>query len=99
VALETKHPVHSRGDRSVGNIYERLDAARRQREQVLETPAPANDDRRAQNKQLPHARTFPKLKPPKTDLPKDTVVRRWDWIAPWLVGAAIFVLIFGFAVR
>lgn len=98
MAFETRHPDSNRGDRSVGNIYDRLDAARRKREQILDTPPPANDDRRAVTKPAPAVRAFPKLKPPRTESAPEGTVRNWDRLLPWLLGFAIFVVIFAFAV-
>ena len=98
VTLETSQPVSRRGDRSVGNIYDRLDAARQQREKVLETPPAANTDRRAETAATAAPLAFPTLKPPRSQTLANPSQRRWDWIAPWLIGAAIFVLIFAFAV-
>lgn len=100
MALETRHPASNRGDRSVGNIYDRLDAARRKREQALETPTPANDDRETMSKPTPAAkRVFPTLKPPRHDFAEEVSPPRWDWAVPWLLGIAIFAVIFVFAVR
>ncbi|MGR3512164.1 MAG: hypothetical protein ACU0GG_05325 [Paracoccaceae bacterium] len=99
MGLEPGYPVNDRSERKVGNIYDRLDAARRQREQVLATPEPANDDRRAAPPRVTPTKALPKLKPPAPGYAELPEARRWDWIAPWLVGAAIFALIFWFAVR
>jgi hypothetical protein len=100
VALETRYPASDRSDRNVGNIYERLDAARRKREKVLETPTPANDDRETMRQPIPAAsRAFPNLKPPRRDVTNETAPPRWDWAVPWLLGLAIFAVIFVFAVR
>ncbi|MEL7152034.1 MAG: hypothetical protein AAGK71_14950 [Pseudomonadota bacterium] len=99
MGFESKYSVASRTDRSVGNIYDRLDAARRQREQVLETPEPANDDHVAREMSQQRTRPFPTLKPPRPVMEQETALRRWDWIVPWLLGVAIFALIFWFAVR
>ena len=41
MALDKSGRANSRSERGVGNIYQRLDEARRQREQALDTPAPA----------------------------------------------------------
>ena len=98
MSLDTNNPVPNREDRSVGNIYDRLDAARRKREQILETPVPANDDRRAETTPSVH-RPFPKLKPARSNTLVARAGRRWDWAMPWALGLAIFVLIFAFAVR
>ena len=100
MALETRHPATDRGDRSVGNIYDRLDAARRKREQVLDTPAPANDDRETMSTPTRAAnRVFPTLKPPRPDFSEEVSPSRWEWAVPWLLGLAIFAVIFVFAVR
>ena len=100
MALETRHPASNRGDRSVGNIYDRLDAARRKREKALETPTPANDDRETMSKSAPAAdRVFPTLKPPRYDFAENVSPPRWEWAVPWLLGLAIFAVIFVFAVR
>lgn len=99
MGFEPKQSASHRDNRRLGNIYDRLDAARRQREQILEPPEPANDDRRAEAHAKPRPRPFPTLKPPRAVPTRDTEVRRWDWIVPWLLGAAIFALIFWFAVR
>ncbi len=98
MSLDTKTPAVSREDRSVGNIYDRLEVARRKRERVLETPAPANVDRRALSTTPGPRRAFPKLKPPRADMPEYGTAGRWDWVVPWLLGLAIFLLIFAFAV-
>jgi hypothetical protein len=75
----------------MGNIYDRLEDARKKRERALETPHPANDDR----PQLP----FPKLKPP-VDFPAETLPQPSfiEWAAPVLLALAIFAVIFAFAV-
>lgn len=86
------------GERNVGNIYDRLDEARRKRERILETPPPANDDRRAKNVSKPVSRSFPTLKPPASDAQDAVGERDLDWTIPWLLGLVIFAVIFGFAV-
>lgn len=96
MSLETKTPPPSREDGNVENILDRLDAARHQRGQILDVLDPANDDRRAVNT---HRRPFPKLKPPRRDSLDPGAARNWDWVAPWALSFAIFVLIFVFAVR
>lgn len=96
--FETRHPASTSEDNGVGNIYDRLDAARQRRERILDTPSPANDDRRTSRK--PDADyVFPTLKPPRPDMPDVAVERSWAWTVPWLVGAAIVAVIFVFAVR
>lgn len=73
----------------MGNIYERLDDARRKRERLLDTPPAAN---RAKP-------PFPRLKAPLgnptvTDAPR----RGPGWMLPVLLALAIFGVIFVFAV-
>ncbi len=41
---------------------------------------------------------FPTLKPPHQDMPDVAEERSWAWIVPWIIGAAILAVIFGFAV-
>jgi len=81
----------ARQDRSVGNIYDRLESARAQRARALETPYPANDDR--------PQRPFPRLKPP-VDFPPETAQAssRLEWAAPVLLALAILAVIVAFAV-
>ena len=99
MGLNTNFPDEARGERGVGNIYERLEDARRKRERALETPAPANDDRHAQHKSpAPVKRTFPTLKPPKRDMQDTASERSLDWTIPWVLGFLIFAVIFVFAV-
>lgn len=99
MSLDTNNPVSNREDRNVGEIYDRLDAAQRQREDILETPAPANDDRRTVSMPPRRRRPFPKLKPPRRENLGSGAARSWDWATPWALGLAIFILIFVFAVR
>lgn len=44
-------------------------------------------------------RVFPTLKPPRHDFAEEVSPPRWDWAVPWLLGIAIFAVIFVFAVR
>lgn len=100
MALDNKNSTSRRSDQSVGNIYDRLNAARRKREQVLDTPKPANDDRKTMSKPAPTAdRVFPTLKPPRHDFAEEVSPPKWDWAVPWILGLAIFAVIFVFAVR
>ncbi len=99
MGLNTNFPDEIRGERNVGNIYERLEDARRKRERILHTSAPANDDRRAQSAvSTPVNRGFPTLKPPASDMSDGATERSLDWTVPWLLGLLIFAVIFGFAV-
>lgn len=99
MGFSTNFPEEIRGDRNVGNIYERLEDARRKRERALETAEPANDDRRALTAMSTAvSRGFPTLKPPASDMPDGATERRFDWAVPWLLGLLIFAVIFGFAV-
>ncbi len=99
MGLTTNFPDEARGERNVGNIYERLEDARRKRERALDTPAPANDDRRARHAMsAPVTRSFPTLKPPATDIQDTATERSLDWTVPWFLGFLIFAVIFGFAV-
>ncbi len=99
MGLTTNFPDEVRGERNVGNIYERLEDARRKRDRALDTPAPANDDRRAQRTMPePVTRSFPTLKPPVQNLHDTATERSLDWAVPWLLGFLIFAVIFGFAV-
>lgn len=99
MGLNTRIPDEARGERNVGNIYERLEEARRKREQVLDTPEPANYDRRTESKASASLRrAFPTLKPPAPDFADNAVERRFDWAVPWLLGLLIFAVIFAFAV-
>ena len=95
MALDNKGRVETRADRNVGNIYKRLDEARRQREQALETPPPANLDREAR---LSKPRPFPRLKPPRNDMPTVAEPHRLEWMVPVVLGLAILAVIMGFAV-
>ncbi|MEO1536293.1 MAG: hypothetical protein AAFR73_01055 [Pseudomonadota bacterium] len=99
MGFEQRYSVKSRGDRAVGNIYERLNAARRKREEVLEVPIPANVDQQSSAPcAQPKRRPFPTLKPPRSENTKETLYRNWEIAVPWLLGLAIFALIFWFAV-
>ena len=99
MGLNTNFPEEFRGERNVGNRYERLENARRKRERALKTSAPANDDRRTQNAMSkPVNRGFPTLKPPASDMSDGATERSLDWTIPWLLGLLIFAVIFGFAV-
>ncbi len=90
-------PAETRAEQSTGNIYHRLNVARRKRERILDTPSPANDDRQA-SRVPSQAKVFPTLKPPRTDVPDMADGKNWSWAVPWLIGATIFAVIFGFAV-
>ena len=98
VALETRTPADIRDDRSRGNIYDRLEAARQQREKALETPRPANDDWRAAARPPLRERSFPTLKPPLPDSLDAASPHSLSWTIPWLLALAIFAVIFSFAV-
>lgn len=98
MGLETSHPDQTGQERNVGNIYARLNAARRQRERVLETPLPANVDPGNAVVKRAMKRPFPTLKPPAREMPDIAGERKLDWTIPWLIGFVIFAIIFGFAV-
>ncbi len=99
MGLNKNIPEEVRTERNVGNLYERLEDARRKREQILETPAPANVDRRTQKTvSMPLSRSFPTLKPPAQDVAENPSGSRLDWAVPWLLGLVIFGVIFAFAV-
>ena len=89
MSVSSNDRKETRQDRSVGNIYERLDDARKKREKALETPPPANHSKRP----------FPKLKPP-VDFPPEPGPRpsRLEWAAPILLSLAIFGLLVAYAV-
>lgn len=91
MTLSRQNRGEARKDRSVGNIYDRLEDARRQRERALDTPSAANDDR--------PQRAFPRLKPP-ADFPPETAPQPSlaEWAAPFLIALAIFAVIFVYAV-
>ena len=96
MALDKSGRANSRSERGVGNIYQRLDEARRQREQALDTPAPANIDREAR----PDAkRPFPKLKPPVDESPTVAEPSRLEWMLPLALSVVILAVIVGFAVQ
>lgn len=97
MAFGRRSPAESPADQNIGNIYERLNLARRKRERILDTPSPANDDREA-SRIMSRTRTFPTLKPPRADMPDIGVEKGLAWTVPWLIGATIFAVIFGFAV-
>ena len=97
MAHGTGNPADARGERNAGNIFERLDAARRVREHILDTPEPANDDRRTPRPMTTRT-VFPTLKPPHQDMPDAAEERSWAWLVPWIIGAAILAVIFAFAV-
>lgn len=44
-------------------------------------------------------RVFPTLKPPRHDFAEEVNPPKWDWAVPWILGLAIFAVIFVFAVR
>ena len=96
--MDSNGPVGAAADRQLGNIYDRLDAARRRRERLLRTPEAANDDRQVTKPRAP-SEVFPRLKPPRVQGPGHGPAPRRDAALPWLLGALIFVLIFVFAVR
>jgi len=91
VSLSETEQGQARQDRSVGNIYDRLESARAKRARALDAPRPANDDR--------PQRPFPRLKPP-VDLPPETAPQAsiLEWAAPILLALAILALIVAFAV-
>ena len=96
MALDKSGRANSRPERGVGNIYERLDQARRQREQALDTPVPANIDRKAP---MQTQRPFPILKPPADDTPTVAEPSRMEWMLPIAIGLVILAVIVGFAIR
>lgn len=98
LSLDTSDTVEERVERGVGNIYERLDAARRKREEILDIPEPANEDRRAAVKSRVPDRVFPTLKPPRPPMPVVATEPKYDRFVPWFLGLLIFVVIFAFAV-
>lgn len=87
-------------DRSVGNIYERLDQARRKRDKILDPPAPANSDEKVKGTPVIRQRSFPKLQPqlPQLEMPEVAESPRWDWLINVGLGLVIFLVIFVFAV-
>jgi hypothetical protein len=94
VSLDPKNSVGA--TRQLGNIYERLNAARRRRERLLETPFPANDDRQVPRRRAA-AESFPALKKPRPE-PPVRAAREWSRAVPWLLGALIFAVVSAFAV-
>ncbi len=98
MGLNKNFPENVRSERNVGNLYERLEDARRQRAEILETPEPANVDRRAKGAtSMPLSRSFPTLKPPADNLSENTTDHSLDWVVPWFLGALILAVILGFA--
>ena len=97
MSLESRDPLDAGSEQRSGNIYDRLEAARRKRERILRTPYPANDDHKAPAAR-PVSETFPALKPPRDVTPSTTGAPQWSRAVPWLLGALIFAVIFAFAV-
>ncbi len=97
MAFETRTPADARGERSKGNIYDRLEAARQQREKVLDTPTPANDSR-TPTRPTSRPQSFPTLKPQAPDILSETRESSFGWGVPLLLALVILGLIFSFAV-
>ena len=95
MALDKSDRVKTRVDHSVGKLYARLDQARARREQILETPEPAN----AAIPPSPQPRPFPRLKPPRPDMP-DAAAKpgRFDWLTPVFLATLIFAVLFAYAI-
>ena len=95
MALDKSDRVETQVDHSVGNLYKRLDQARARREQILDTPEPAN----AGMAPSPVARPFPRLKPPRPNMP-DAAAKpgRLEWLAPVLLAGLILAVLFAYAI-
>ncbi|MEM7720105.1 MAG: hypothetical protein AAF222_12965 [Pseudomonadota bacterium] len=98
MAQKTKQTLRRDTGRTAGNLYDRLDAARQQRAEVLAPLEAANDDHRTGVPSRDASKTFPTLKPARREARLARTVRRWDWLVPWVLGALIVALMFGFAV-
>lgn len=95
---ETKQKVQRGAGRTVGNLYDRLDAARQQRAEVLTPLEAANDDHRTSRPSRSTRPAFPTLKPARPETTLSRATGQWHWIVPWLLVALIVTLIFRFAV-
>ncbi|MDJ0637561.1 MAG: hypothetical protein QNJ20_01905 [Paracoccaceae bacterium] len=95
MALDKSDRVETQVDHSVGNLYRRLDQARARREQILDTPEPAN----AGMAPSPMARPFPRLKPPRPNMPDNAATPgRFDWLGPVVLAGIIFAVLFAYAI-
>ena len=84
----------------VGNIYDRLEDARKKRAQILETPEPANQDWEARRRRVSSRQSFPTLKPPKPQAAEPAPrPRQFGWTAPLALSLLILLVLFVYAVR